>query len=82
MWILFLISRMASAASRFGTVQRMISQPAASRRRICYVVFSTSSVRVFVMDWIRMGLPPPITLSPIRIFFVWSLYMLSYLFSC
>ena len=30
---------------------------------------------VLHMDWIRMGFPPPMTRSPIRIVFVWFRYM-------
>ena len=81
MVICFLISATAFAASMVGTVQRIISQPAFSRRLIWATVFSTSSVGVFVMDCIKTGLPPPITLSPIFITFVWSLYI-SYPFLC
>ena len=65
----------ALAASMVGTAQRMMSQPAASRARIWAAVASTSSVLVLVMDWIIMGLPPPIFLFPICITFVWSLYI-------
>jgi len=72
-----LIRRMASAASMVGTATRMMSQPAASSLRIWSTVASTSSVFVLHMDWISTGFPPPITLSPIRITFVFSLYIKS-----
>ena len=52
-------------ASIFGTAQRMISQPAFSRARIWATVASTSSVFVFVIDCILIGLPPPIVTFPI-----------------
>ena len=38
MWICFLISFRAFAASMVGTAQRIMSQPAASRARICSTV--------------------------------------------
>ena len=65
---------MALAASMVGTVQRMISQPACSNLWICSTVAFTSSVLVLVIDWIRIGFPPPISRSPILTTFVLSLY--------
>ena len=73
MVICFLISRIALAASSVGTVQRMISQPALVSSFIWATVAATSSVLVFVMDWIRIGFPPPMILSPIATVFVCSL---------
>jgi hypothetical protein len=43
----------------------MMSHPAAVSFPICATVAATSCVFVFVMDWISMGFPAPITLSPI-----------------
>ena len=64
-WICFLISRIAAAASMVGTATRIMSHPASSRRWICSIVAATFSVFVLHMDWIRTGFPPPIFLSPI-----------------
>ena len=55
-----------------GQVERMISQPAASSRRIWAIVASASSVFVLVMDWTVTGWPPPIYVSPIRMALVCS----------
>ena len=71
--MLLLISFRALAASCVGTVQRTISQPAASRRRICSTVPLTSSVFVLVIDWIATGCSPPMITSPIRISFAFCL---------
>src|SRR5262249_18333512 len=54
-----LISPSFSAASRTGTAQRTISQPAASSAQICRSVASTSRVSVFVIDCTVMGASPP-----------------------
>ena len=61
----FFITRKASAASKVGTVERMISQPASSSVRICAIVAAAFSVFVFVMDCTAIGFPPPITREPI-----------------
>ena len=45
----------------------------------CFTVASTSSVFVLVMDWIRIGLPPPISRSPILTTLVLSLYAIKIL---
>ncbi len=50
---------MARAASISGTASRVISQPAAASRLICFTVASTSSVGVLHMDWMLTGAPPP-----------------------
>ena len=71
-----LISPSAFAASIVGTVQRISSQPASSSRWICATVAFTSSVLVFVMDWIRIGFPPPMTRSPILTVLVCSLVVI------
>src|SRR5881396_3698189 len=58
-----LISPSFSAASRTGTAQRTISQPAASSAQISRSVAWTSRVSVFVIDCTVMGaLPPTFTL--------------------
>src|SRR5437899_5226682 len=57
-----LISPSFSAASRTGTAQRTISQPAAASAQICRSVASTSRVSVFVIDCTVIGASPP-TLS-------------------
>src|SRR5213593_3871227 len=54
----------ASASAVLGTVTRTISHPASTRRRIWATVASTSAVRGVVMDWTRIGLPPPTPTSP------------------
>src|SRR5438128_7781310 len=58
-----LISPSFSAASRTGTAQRTMSQPAASRAQISRRVACTSRVSVFVMDCTVMGASPP-TFTP------------------
>jgi len=82
MWIFALIVRSAAAASGVGTAQRMISHPAFSSSRICRTVASASSVFVFVIDWIRTGLPPPMTRSPMRTVLVCSLVIFFISFFC
>jgi hypothetical protein len=54
-----LISPSFSAASRTGTAQRTISQPAASSDQISSSVACTSRVSVFVIDCTVIGAPPP-----------------------
>src|SRR5688500_13709694 len=54
-----LISPSFSAASRTGTAQRTMSQPATSSDQISSSVACTSRVSVFVIDWTVMGAPPP-----------------------
>jgi hypothetical protein len=53
--------RQPSTSSFLGTVTRISSQPASSRRRICSRVASTSKVLVVVIDWTRIGFSPPTT---------------------
>ena len=57
-----LISPSFSAASRTGTAQRTMSQPAASSAQISSSVACTSAVSVLVIDCTVIGAPPP-TLS-------------------
>src|SRR5438874_4428912 len=59
-----LISPSFSAASRTGTAQRTISQPAASSAQISSSVACTSRVSVFVIDCTVMGAPPPTVTLP------------------
>src|SRR5712691_8539745 len=66
-----LISPSFSAASRTGTAQRTISQPAASSAQICRSVASTSRVSVFVIDCTVMGASPPTLSLPNWIGLVW-----------
>src|SRR6266849_4965982 len=66
-----LISPSFSAASRTGTAQRTISQPAASSVQICRSVASTSRVSVFVIDCTVMGASPPTLSFPSWIGLVW-----------
>ena len=56
------------AASIVGTAQRIISQPACSRAGSELLSASTSSVFVFVMDWIKIGLPPNASVSDLNHF--------------
>ena len=66
----FLILLILSAASIVGTATRMISHPAFSSLKICATHASTSSVFVFVIDWIAIFSPPPMHTSPICTFLV------------
>src|SRR4029077_10462449 len=54
-----LISPSFSAASRTGTAQRTMSQPAASSDQISSSVACTSRVSVLVIDCTVIGAPPP-----------------------
>src|SRR5688572_24988596 len=54
-----LISPSFSAASRTGTAQRTMSQPAVSSAQISSSVACTSRVSVFVIDWTVSGASPP-----------------------
>src|SRR5207247_32219 len=62
-----LISPSFSAASRTGTAQRTMSQPAASSAQISSSVACTSRVSVLVMDCTVIGAPPPTLIPPISI---------------
>src|SRR3989442_15242063 len=62
-----LISPSFSAASRTGTAQRTMSQPAASSDQISSSVACTSRVSVLVIDCTVMGAPPPTLTLPIWI---------------
>ena len=62
-FIRFLISPIARAASRSGTAERMMSQPASSSWWIWRTVALTSRVSVLVIDWTVISAPPP-TLTP------------------
>ena len=64
------ISPKASAACISGTASRAISHPAAASARICRSEPSTSVVRVFSIDWIETGAPPPTGTPPTMICFV------------
>src|SRR5436190_5533286 len=66
-----LISPSFSAASRTGTAQRTISQPATSSAQICRSVASTSRVSVFVIDCTVIGALPPTLSLPSVIGLVW-----------
>src|SRR5690349_11103460 len=59
-----LISPSFSAASRTGTAQRTMSQPAASSDQISSRVACTSRVSVFVIDCTVIGAPPPTVTLP------------------
>src|SRR5437016_8495543 len=59
-----LISPSFSAASRTGTAQRTMSQPAASSAQISSSVAWTSRVSVFVIDWTVRGASPPTVTFP------------------
>src|SRR5256886_389057 len=65
-----LISPSLSAASRTGTAQRTMSQPAASRAQIWSSVAWTSRVSVFVIDCTVIGASPPTFSEPSWICFV------------
>ena len=62
-----LISPSFSAASRTGTAQRTMSQPAASSAQISSRVAWTSRVSVLVIDWTVTGASPPTLTPPSRI---------------
>src|SRR2546425_4960154 len=59
-----LISPSFSAASRTGTAQRTMSQPAASSAQISSSVAWTSRVSVLVIDCTVRGAPPPTLTFP------------------
>src|SRR5205085_8315933 len=59
-----LISPSFSAASRTGTAQRTMSQPAASSDQISSSVACTSRVSVLVIDCTVSGASPPILTLP------------------
>src|SRR6185295_3570257 len=59
-----LISPSFSAASRTGTAQRTMSQPAASSDQISSRVACTSRVSVLVIDCTVIGAPPPTLTLP------------------
>src|SRR5258708_37190302 len=59
-----LISPSFSAASRTGTAQRTMSQPAASSDQISSMVACTSRVSVFVIDCTVSGASPPTLTLP------------------
>jgi hypothetical protein len=59
-----LISPSFSAASRTGTAQRTMSQPAASSDQISSRVACTSRVSVLVMDCTVIGASPPTLTFP------------------
>src|ERR671925_1590149 len=59
-----LISPSFSAASRTGTAQRTMSQPAASSDQISSSVACTSRVSVLVIDCTVIGAPPPTLTLP------------------
>src|SRR5258706_3515107 len=59
-----LISPSFSAASRTGTAQRTMSQPAASSDQISSSVACTSRVSVFVIDCTVSGASPPTLTLP------------------
>src|SRR5256885_13447539 len=59
-----LISPSFSAASRTGTAQRTMSQPAASSDQISRSVASTFRVSVFVIDCTVIGASPPTLTLP------------------
>src|ERR1051326_2255630 len=59
-----LISPSFSAASRTGTAQRTMSQPAASSAQISSSVAWTSRVSVLVIDCTVIGAPPPTLTLP------------------
>src|SRR4029453_3143808 len=62
-----LISPSFSAASRTGTAQRTMSQPAASSDQISRSVAWTSRVSVWVIDCTVSGASPPTFTLPTRI---------------
>src|SRR5215813_5687612 len=62
-----LISPSFSAASRTGTAQRTMSQPAASSDQISSSVAWTSRVSVLVIDCTVIGASPPTFTPPIWI---------------
>src|SRR5207302_7781031 len=62
----FLISIMASAASRVGTATRTILQSTSFSRAISLSVALTSRVSALVIDWTTMGAAPPTITSPTR----------------
>ena len=68
---------MALAEALSGTATRTISQPASSKRRICWMVAFGSSVRVLHIDWMETGAPPPTkTLPTLICFVIWYLPLL------
>ena len=71
--VIALISFIAAAAFSVFTVTLTNSQPAFSNSFIWATVFSTSSVGVFVIDWIIIGFSPPIYKLPIFISLVFLL---------
>src|SRR5215467_1586018 len=55
-----------AAASAVFTVTRTISEPARASSATCFAVASASAVSVLVIDWTRIGAPPPMSALPTR----------------
>src|SRR6056297_3071225 len=72
----FLIFPKTRPDSKSGTATLIISQPAFSKSLIWLMVWAVFLVGVLVIDWIAMGLFPPIFTPPIFTVLVLCLFIL------
>ena len=53
-----------AASFTVGAVIRTISQPASASSVVCWIDASVSIVSQVIIDWTRIGLPPPMPTFP------------------